>query len=80
MLRGDVICCLNSKSLPGGRTGPQAGKHCRVRMVRLDEELGYFFMECGKTGAICDDAKAEGRHKLRPGPAAVWAWVWLQPC
>lgn len=79
-LERGMICYLNCKGLPGGRTGPEAGKHCWVRMVRMDEEQGYFVMEYVVIGGVCDDAKAGGRHKLSPGPAVVWAWLWLQPC
>lgn len=78
---GDAVCYLSCKALPGGRTVPYAVKHCWVRMVRLDEGLGHFFTEYVEIGGICDDAKAEEMHKLRPGPAVLWAWVWpQQPC
>lgn len=79
-LERGVICSPKCKGLPGRRAGPRAGKHCRVRMVRMDEEGDDFIMEYVEIGGICDDAKAEGRHKLSPGPAAVWARLWLQPC
>lgn len=54
MSRGDAICYLSCKDLPGGRTVPHATKRCGVGMVRvrLDEELGHFVTGYVETGEI----------------------------
>jgi len=55
--RGDAICYLGCKDLPGGRTVPHTMKHCWERIVRLDEELHHFILGYVDSGGILVNAR-----------------------